>query len=272
MNGRRAIVGLCMACALLVSAFAAQSASAISGTTSFTCKSTPGTGSFNKAHCKDADTQVNGGFSHEAIAQDTTTEVEITSKNTSSDTSAGSSSFFKSTIGGVGVTLTATEVHGNGSLENKLDVATGEHYSVSHATLTFTGVTSSLPGCKVSTHVSPTEMSETGVVHTFPLRITTTGQGDSVKIEPTTAGDPIARFYQTECTNVAFNGTFTVSGSLTCKPDGATINCKHEEVTTQNTLKLNGAAKAGQEGSVTVKARANSGQATTPISPTTVTT
>jgi len=259
-----------MLCALLVSAFAAQSASAISGTTSFTCVKGAEPKDLRGEHCLKEGLPAKE-YGHVAIAQDETTELEITSKNTSNNTTTGTAQVFKSTIAGFGATLSATEVHGNGWMKNEPDVATGEHYSVGHVTLTFTGVTSNLPGCVVSTDTSPTEMGENGVVHTGPLKITTTGQGDSSKIEPTEAGKPIATFYLTGCNTAGFNGTYTVTGNLTCKPEGATVNCNHAEVTTQNTLKLNG-AKAGQEGPVTVKARANSGQPYTPISPTTVTT
>lgn len=270
MNGRRAVVGLCMLCALLISAFAAQSASAVNGTTAYTCKKVAsGTGDFTKAHCTDADTGV-GDFDHVEIAQDKTTEVEITSDKTDSETKECTNSVFKSTIGGIGTTLTTCDVHGTGWMENKVEGK--EHYSVSHVTLTFTEVDVNHAGCNVWTHTEnapPNEMGEKGVVHTKPLRVTTKGQGDSVKIEPT-EGTVIARFWLTECNTAAFNGTYTVSGSLTCVPDGATIDCDHTAVTTQNLLKLNGAQKAGQDGKITVTGRANSGEEFTPLSTTTV--
>ena len=74
MTGRRAIAGLCMLSALLISAVAAQSAMAITGTTAFTCKEvTAGTGHFKGAHCKpsDAGTGVGANWDHEAVPQDT---------------------------------------------------------------------------------------------------------------------------------------------------------------------------------------------------------
>jgi uncharacterized membrane protein len=43
MTGRRAIVGICMLCSLFISAVAAQSAMAVSGTTAFTCVKDKGT-------------------------------------------------------------------------------------------------------------------------------------------------------------------------------------------------------------------------------------
>jgi len=261
-------VGFCALCALLVSVVAAQSASAISGTTAFTCSKSASVKDRFGEHCLATGTPKEYG--HVAIAHDTTTEVELTTKNTSNNTTTGTIAVFKSTIGGVGVTFTATEVHGSGWMENKLD-ASGEHYVVAHTSSTFTGVTSSLPGCKVSTDIDPSNMGLSEVVHTEGQIATTKGQGDSGKLEPTT-GTTFARFYLTGCNTAAFNGTYTVSGSLTCVPNGATVTCSHTEVTTQNTLKLNGAQKAGLEIATTLKGRANSGQSYTPLSATTVTT
>ena len=53
MHRRRAVVGLCMLSALLISAFAAQGAAATKGTTAFTCQEKAG-GTFTDAHCKTA--------------------------------------------------------------------------------------------------------------------------------------------------------------------------------------------------------------------------
>jgi hypothetical protein len=79
MTGRtRAIAGACLLCALLVSAFAAQSASAVTkGTTAFTCKET-GTGDFKDAHCKEGVSPGTGSFKHVEVAKDTTTHITVT--------------------------------------------------------------------------------------------------------------------------------------------------------------------------------------------------
>src|SRR5262245_46064859 len=52
---KRSIIGICLCCALMVSAIAAQAASAANGTTAFTCKKVTkavGTAGFSDAHCK----------------------------------------------------------------------------------------------------------------------------------------------------------------------------------------------------------------------------
>ena len=82
MIGRRTTVGLSLLCALLFSAIAVQSASAVKAvnTTAVTCVEGGVTKDFSDAHC---DTKVPAGtgkFSHEAIPNDTTTE--ITTDNT----------------------------------------------------------------------------------------------------------------------------------------------------------------------------------------------
>lgn len=279
MIGRRAIVSLCMLCALAVSALAAQSAGAATkGTTAFTCaKVTPaaGTAGFSKEHCTPSDAvSTNAAFEHVAINENTTTHITVTNEKTNAATNGPTSAVFKSTAAGAEFQLVATGVHGEGGLENKKegpgDPNPGEHYiHVHELTLTFTGVTESLLKCEVFTH-NEAGSGEKGVIHTEPLTITSTGQGDSLKITPKT-GTVFASFTLKGC---AIEGTYKVVGSLTCKPNGATINCSHEEVTTQGTLKLGSAfgPKAGYAGSVTVTgSHKEEGVGTTkPLSVTTV--
>lgn len=278
MNGHRSVIGLCMLCALLVSGFAAQSASAVTkGTTAFTCAAGSGAG-FSKEHCKPEDAVGSGAkFNHVEIPQDTTTE--ITGSN---ETTAGATDVtkLKATINGIVTELQAKVTTGSGWMENKKEGATdpnpGEHYAVGHGTITYTEASVVAPagkGCTVWTDIDPETMGEQGVVHTEPLKATTTGQGDSLKFEPTT-GNVFTRFYITGCAGsealVALNGTYTVTGSVTGVPDGATTNFTHTATTAQNTLKLNGSIKSGLEGTLTIKGRANSGEAYKPLSVTTV--
>ncbi len=81
MIGRRAVIGLSLLSALLVCTFAAQSASALkpptsANTTAFTCVKGAGK-DFKDAHCDEAVPQT-GEFGHVAIANDTTTEIDLT--------------------------------------------------------------------------------------------------------------------------------------------------------------------------------------------------
>jgi len=263
MNGRRAIVGLCMLCALLISAFAAQSAVAANGTTGFTCKDNGGTTFFTDAHCT---TGVNGKYEHVAIAQDLTTEVEITNAKTNAGTTGPSNSGLHATVGGTEFELVSTTVTGTGSCTNKLDEPSKEHYiHCENAKLVYTGITEAKLGCGVEGLPGGV-----GKIETKELTATTTGKGDSVVFSPLAPATLFAEFKLTGC---AVANTYKVVGSVTCKPEGATINCSRTETTTAGALRLGSAIgpKAGLNGKVTISGRAKGVGAYTPLSPTTVT-
>ncbi|HEX5608660.1 MAG TPA: hypothetical protein VFX45_01050 [Solirubrobacterales bacterium] len=276
MHGRRVAVGLCMFCALLVGAVAAQgAAAATNGTTAFTCKEKKEAGGagFSKAHCTKADSVESGAkFEHVEIAKGTSTEISISNESTGGSTVPF---LLKYSMGGVAVPFTATGVTGSGTMENAIDAETGEHYSRGEGTLTFTGVTTSLPGCKVATDTSEGGIGELGVIHTEPLVMTTKGQGDALKVE---AKNPllVATFHLTGCTNSALNGTDSVRGSVKGVPSGSTVQFTHAASTAENSLEgaLGTSTKAGVEGSLTVKAKDPKigGDEFKPISPTTITT
>jgi hypothetical protein len=246
-----------MLCALLVSAVAAQGASA-AGTTAYTCTSGSGSG-FSDAHCK---TFVGSGanFVHQSIANGTTTELTGSNETTGG---AKTSTIFKFTLAGAAFSMTVSTNTISGWMTNAEEG--GEMYAHGDGTSTKTGVTAS-GGCKVFT--DPPK-GEEGVVHTEPIKGSTKGQGDAVKFEPTD-GTVFARFILEGCTNAGQNGTYTVTGSIkSTSIEGATVNFTHADTTAQNTLKINGTIKAGIEGTVTFKARDNSGQAFTALSATT---
>ena len=147
-----------------------------------------------------------------------------------------------------------------------------EHYAFGETATTYTGVTVAKPGgCKVYTDNG--SKGEEGVIHTEKLRATTRLQNDSGKLEPgAESGGVFARFLLEGCINSGLNGTYTVTGSVKCPTEGATIKCSHLETTSQNTLKLNGAIKAGVSVTTTPKAKnpAIEGDSYKAISPTTV--
>jgi len=102
MIGRRSVIGLSLLCALLFSAFAAQSASAAlttsKNTTAFTCVS-KASGGFSDSHC---DTTASPGtFGHELI---TTAGTEVDTTNTTNAVLKGE------VVGGGKVTITCTTV------------------------------------------------------------------------------------------------------------------------------------------------------------------
>jgi hypothetical protein len=267
MNGRRAIVGLCMLCVLLVSAFTGQSAGA-AGTTAFTCVKGGGVNpTYNTAHCRPTDGA--GEWSHKSIANGTTTELTGNNKDhvgTIIPWTLVSTSF------GATVETKMEFVTGSGSMTNNEEG--GEMIASGSGTLTFSSVSVVKPlNCKVQTDGPLKEKGEDGVIHTEPLKLTTKGQGDRLKFEPVTA-PTFARFWiSTNLPPPAIscpldNNTFTVTGTATSVPNGATANFTEVDTTTQNTLKFNG-AKAGFSGSLTIEGRANSSDTYKPLSVTT---
>jgi hypothetical protein len=276
MNGRRAIVGLCMLCALMVSAFAAQSASAVTkGTTAVTC--VKGGGILRGQHCLNSGS-ASAEYRHVEFAEETTTELEISSKNTAEETTTAGKTVFKEVIGGVELELSSDNVTGTptSSITNKKDPVTGEHYVEGTAIYHYAEVKVTKPvgkKCKVFTDNEATKKPGAEGIVDVHLKFTTKGQGDFIKFEPAT-GSAFATFFIEGCEppfGAPLEGTWEITGSVKCPTSGATIVCKHEEVTTQNTLKGKG-SKAGIEGPVTISGRDPTLKETvyTPLSTTTV--
>lgn len=92
MTGRRAVVGLSLLCALLVSAFAAPDASALRGTTAYTCRPEPvpdeTTIGFLDEHCDEAMLGETVKWVHQEIKPETTTKVTATNNETGGKNSA----------------------------------------------------------------------------------------------------------------------------------------------------------------------------------------
>lgn len=262
MTRRRTIVGLCILCALFISAIAAHGASA-AGTTAYTCKDT-GTAGFSDAHCTEASPA--GPYSHVAIANNTTTELTG---------SAAGVLRFKATIGGISTELVASTFDAAGWMENREEV--NEMYAFGEGTGTFTNVTVASPankGCKVFTDVEPPLVKgEEGVIHTTKLKGTTQNQGDFVRFEPA-IGTIMAKFIISGCTGTAaieaLNKTYTVTGSIKGVPKGATVKFSHAEVTAAGATKINGTINAGFEGEIEFEGRhPGTGGGYTPLAATT---
>jgi len=261
-----------MLCALLVSAFAAQSASAISGTTAFTCVNVgAGNGAFSDDHCKT--TEANGTYKHETISDTLTTE--LTGNNN------GESTKLKATVAGAATTLVATGLSGTGTMQNKV-AGSGEHYGHGEGTINYTGVTvSGFSGkCHVFKDVAGA-IGTKGAVDTETLTATTEGQGHLLKFTPK-SGEVFARFWILDAAEKTsaqggecnIGATYTVTGSVKGTVNGATTTTTHADTTTQNTLKMGSEVgnKAGLEGTLALESRANSGESYKPLSATTVTT
>jgi hypothetical protein len=246
MTSRRAIVGLCMLCALVFSAIAAQSASALVGTTTVTCKK-PVNGDtiigdtvFSKEHCTKED-EGSGEFRHVVFGPKTPTTFTATN-----DTTGIKSPWFVHSVqAGVAEELEITEVNGSGGLENKEEG--GEGYVEATGSLTFSGVSVIKPagkGCKV----------KGGEFKTKELTATTKGQGMALKIAPT-SGELFASFEVEGCSIGALNGVYEVKGSVTSTSiNGATTKFEPGPTTELGTLKVRG-QKAGISGTLTEKGR-----------------
>jgi hypothetical protein len=116
MIGRKATVGLALLCALLFSAFAAQSASALLGTTAVTCAE-KGTEDFADPHCDRHVGPPEGKFGHIAIEGET--PIEATNNKTKNETKESTPAILKGTAGGAATEITCTVVTGTATATNK---------------------------------------------------------------------------------------------------------------------------------------------------------
>jgi hypothetical protein len=248
MTKSRAILGLCIACALLVSAFAAQSASA--ETTAFTCSKEVTTKTWSDAHCTNS-TSGTKEDGHVAVAENTTTAT------TASPGTSKPIQKLRATIGGINTELVTTTVSGAGSMHNT--TVNGEMQATGTGTKTYTAVTVAAPankGCKVYTDTVEKEKGEEGVVHTREIKASTTSEM-GVKFEPN-VGNVFATFIIEGCAGSealkGLNKTYEVTGSVIGVPNGGEVVFEHAATTAQNTLKING-LKAGIDGSTTIQGR-----------------
>jgi hypothetical protein len=254
MTGRRAIVGLCMLCALVFSAFAAQGASA-AGTTAVTCKNTgPGTGTFTKAHCKAVDAGV-GEYSHVTFNPNTPTDITGTNAKTNSTTTGPVVSELHSTVNGVKITLSATTVHGEGTMENKEEG--GEMVAHGTGVITYTGVTVTPPFEETCEVVGGKVVTNELTAKTVPKASETLPTG--LKFSPKT-GEVFAEFSIVAKTGkecAISKSPYKVAGSVIGTIDGATTNFTAAGTTAQTTLRLESSIgpKAGLEGSLTISGK-----------------
>jgi len=259
--------GLTLISALLVlGAAATATAEASNSTTAFTCLKGEVKGpGFSKAHCKAADAVgSNAGFSHVAIPPAESTETRWTNETTGANTEAATIMLIKATLTPEFVLqLQATGVSGTGVTENRLEGV--EHSVESRAVIQFTGVTAGGTGGKGC-------VVKEGKITTTELKITTVGQGMSLKLAPVIPKEPFATFVLEGCLLASLNGARTFNGSVNAIPDGATTNLSHAEITASKTLTLGtGSVLVGFEGPITASARVKgSGGAYTPLSFTTV--
>ncbi|HET7445221.1 MAG TPA: hypothetical protein VFJ57_11230, partial [Solirubrobacterales bacterium] len=257
MSRARSVLGIAVLFALALSAFAASGASA-KGTTAYTCVT--GAGTFLGDHCLTAGQGGSGGESkHVAIEPNTTTTGTATNANTTSNTTAHRVSILKGVISGLASEIECTEVHGEGTFENRTEGET--MYAHAEGKLHYTGCKVLAPagkGCVVANE---------GTITTEQLTGRTEAEGHLIKITPK-EGAKFATITLEKCTPASLNQAYPVEGSLKVVATGATLSSTHAEITTQGTLKFGG-QKAGLEGALTLKAHSKAGEETNPLTVTT---
>lgn len=253
MIGRRTVVGLSLLCALMFSAIAVQSASAAKAvnTTAVTCVE-GGTKDFSDAHCDTKVAAGTGKFGHAAIANDTTTEIEVDNSETGGvkDPAVLAGKAF-----GAATEITCTGVSGTGTLHNV--ESSGKHTVTGTVTVNYTGCTVNKPAkCIVAEPIVVKAIAE-GVEGLAPE-----GKGMGVEFGP----DESKNFTQITFKNKGAEScslnekTLNVEGSATAtgipasteKHSGATADFDHAKNTALGKLLFGGVA-AGFENTGTVK-------------------
>jgi hypothetical protein len=250
MNGRRAVFALCMACALLVSAFVASGAQGVAN--AVTCKpvtKNPNTKGFSDTRCK-SPSENKSNPAEDNVKAEHIDITQATSIGGEPGESFSGQQTLRATINGINTELRTTSVTGSGELEKFDETIEGT------GTITYTGVEVVAPagkGCKVYTDNGGSK-GEEGVVHTEKLKGSTSSPSE-LKFTPA-SGETFAAFIIDGCTGTealeGLNKTYSVTGSLIGKVTGAETSSTHSEITTQNTLKLNGSIKSGLNGSLTI--------------------
>ena len=269
MIGRKAAVGMALLCALVFSAVMASSASAITGTTAFTCAPDPekvGAG-FKDAHCREP-VASGRAFKHDAIAENTTTKTHVTNEKTN-----------ETTTGATVLTLVAKEqpfvgeteiqckqVLGHGDITNDKDPATGEH---------------TIHGTKGTLHYRECDFTKPGFCKVVNRTILVEGlTATSAKEEHNLLFKPEAG---TTFTTIFAEGfgcpkELKVEGEVTVKENGATLEYTESEITASGKLKVGG-KPAAIGGKATVRQAATTTatnelykETGTPLTATTVTT
>jgi hypothetical protein len=250
MTARKTIIGLCSLCAMLFSAFAAQSAMAVSQT-AVKCAAVGSGATFSDEHCIFAGS--GSGFKHEAFTG------KINAALTNFTTVGREPVFLESVVGGLNTILEAKKVEGTGTVENAEAGLFSEMYAEGLAeTLTFSEVLVTNRSCFIFGITPGTGAKTLSTINTQPIRGTTKGQATGkIKFEPQTAGGKFAEFELTGafCPE-ALKGLYPVFGTfISQKTEGATTPIAHNPITEAKSLRLKNAVTgpvAGLAGRVTI--------------------
>ena len=149
MIRRRAVVGLSMLCALLVCAFAAQSASAAKAvnTTAVTCVAEPeGKGDFDDGHCDSLNSKKEGKFTHQAVPLNETKTANATNQKVTNSTKDSEPIVIRSKVGLTQLEITCTTMKTNTSNSKEHNVDTsGKHTFTGNGAAEFSACTVNKP-------------------------------------------------------------------------------------------------------------------------------
>jgi hypothetical protein len=233
MTRRKVIVGLSLLCALVFSAIAVSSASAL-GTTAFTCEPVKLGAQFSDEHCN-IEKAGGEGFKHTEIAAGVKTEIVGSNEKTASETKAATPVILHATLSTIPVTITCQKVTGTGTLTNNAGppmTASGP------GTATYTECKTVIEGTKTNCKVKEpivANANATTVVEGTEMYGKLTGSG---------AGEEfVAISFENNGAEVCPKGItalnpYKVTGTAIATANGATSEFKEKEP--HSTLKLGG--------------------------------
>ena len=236
MNGQRTVVRLSLLFVLVLSAFAASSASAApKGTAAVTCvkKAAVGGAGFSKAHCKAADAVATGAaFEHVAIEGETK-EIEGTNAGNGAGTETAVKTVLSGKIAGVATTIEAPIHHWTGNIITTFGPPHRETYQITGTIWTNVILPKGPMGCKlVGSEIKSAKLTATSISETMEF-----------EVKPS-EGTTLLTFSLEGCAVAELNGTYTVTGSFKAVDDGATL--ESTVASSEPTLKF-----AGQKASLT---------------------
>jgi hypothetical protein len=256
MISRSSVIGIAVLFALVVSAFAAASASAVENPfRAYTCEPVSSGRQFSDEHCKTEASGAGTGWKHTLITAEKTPIIGNTLATTdegTGHTNAHTASKLHGTIAGVETEVQCTLTNGTGELTNAAASVTGN------------GVIEYVE-CTVTKPEGRNCVVTGGVITTKKLRATTVGQeANKVKFSAfegtQLAGIPIAGCLE----NIPPAGNYPVTGSLVATATGATLTTTGAGATAQGTLRLGGQV-AGLEGAFTIRMKLEAGKEINPI-------
>jgi hypothetical protein len=264
----RAAIGLLLLSALAVSAYAAPGASALQGTTAFTCEPAKDGAGFSDEHCEKA---VGSGatFKHSAIKPGVSTQLSISNNETLSKVSTQK---IYTIFMGEEIDLDAG---GFASCINKTSLENKENGGKMEAAGEFCGdffnVVAKKPGgCKVKKGI--VKVTEKSTIKTVVEKVV---ENEKMYVEiAAPAGKPLMTFELEGCGTAGLNNVpIEITGSAkanvttnTKQLDGPTLEFLTAE--TENTLKV-GANVAKYEGTLTMRMLAEVGKEVNPVTTTT---